>query len=66
MNPAMRSRQSYRQIIHSDVCHPLTQGAAQERAVERSEVGKMSRQVDAYYAKHPELKQPWKRRRPAV
>jgi len=60
------AKQSYRRITHSDTMHPMTARSSEDRALPDNEAGAITRDVAAYYARHPELKQSWKKTRHAI
>lgn len=65
MKPTV-AKQSYRKLTHSDTMHPMTARSSEDRGLPDNEVGAITRDVAAYYERHPEMKQSWKKTRHAI
>lgn len=59
-------KQSIRKLTHSDTMHPMSARSSEDRGLARDEVGAITCDVAAYYDRHPEMKQSWKKTRHAI
>lgn len=66
MKPSTGAKQSIRRLTHSDTMRPMTARSSEDRGLPDNEAGAITRDVAAYYDRHPEMKQSWKQTRHAI